>query len=74
MIATETAILAQDKLTSNHKQKCESKILVSFIDFLATKTDKSMFNVPLGKMETIAIEKLKQFLLLSRDFNCPGVG
>jgi hypothetical protein len=52
----------------------EAQLFKSFIEYLTTKTDHQVFNVPYGKIETIPYQRMKLFLLLSYDQNCPLLG
>ncbi len=48
----------------------EAQLFKRFIEYLTTKTDNQVFNVPYGKIETIPYERMKLFLLLSDEQNC----
>lgn len=72
-LTLEDAIAAQSKLAESVVMKSEAEILRDFIEYLCCKTDKQVFNVPLGKIQNICVEKLKLFLLISKEHNCPAV-
>jgi len=72
MIRFEDASAAQDKLVFSNPQMTEAQLFKRFIEYLNTKTDSQVFNVPYGKIETIPYKRLKLFLLLSKDQNCPN--
>jgi hypothetical protein len=52
----------------------EAQIFKRFLEYLATKTDSQVFNVPYGKIETIPHQRMKLFLLLTKHQNCPIKG
>ncbi len=52
----------------------EAQLFKRFIEYLATKTDSQVFNVPYGKIETIPYQRMNIFLLLSEHQNCPSKG
>jgi hypothetical protein len=71
MLEFEEASEAQQKLVESHPQMSEAEIFRGFVRFLATKVDHQVFNVPLGKLQAIPQERMKLFLILSVEENCP---
>jgi hypothetical protein len=64
----------QENLYQSHKQESEAHIFANFVKFLATKNDNLCFNVPRGKIEHVPYIRMKQFLIMNKEHNCPAEG
>jgi len=50
MLPLEIVLQMQKELAEHVQMKNEAQILMEFVEFLANKTDKQVFNVPQGKI------------------------